>query len=149
MNGLVIKNTGSWYQVKCDDGAVVSCKIKGNFRLKGIRSTNPVAVGDRVQIEGAAEGSAYITHIEDRRNWERDLLQRYLDALQRQFDVLGRTARAPTFDEAWLSYRQQNIYGLFFWITNTEEQQPRENNLALALRYAMATLDHGTLQLLS
>lgn len=69
VNGLVIKNTGSWYLVKCDDGAVVSCKIKGNFRLKGIRSTNPVAVGDRVQIEGAAEGSAYITHIEDRRNY--------------------------------------------------------------------------------
>jgi uridylate kinase len=50
MKGLVIKNTGSWYQVKTDDGQLVECKIKGNFRLKGIRSTNPVAVGDRVQI---------------------------------------------------------------------------------------------------
>lgn len=49
MKGLVIKNTGSWYQVKTDDGQLVECKIKGNFRLKGIRSTNPVAVGDRVQ----------------------------------------------------------------------------------------------------
>lgn len=87
--------------------------------------------------------------IEDRRDWEHDLLRRYLDALQRQFDALGRDSRAPTFDEAWLSYRQQNLYGLFFWITNTEEQQPRENNLALTLRYAMATLDHDTLQLLS
>jgi hypothetical protein len=94
-------------------------------------------------------GLVSVLDIEDRRNWERDLLQRYLDTLQRQLDALGRDARAPTFDEAWLSYRQQNIYGLFFWITNTEEQQPRENNLALALRYAMATLDHDTLQLLS
>jgi aminoglycoside phosphotransferase (APT) family kinase protein len=93
-------------------------------------------------------GLVSVLDIEDRRNWERDLLQRYLDTLQRQLDALGRDARAPTFDEAWLSYRQQNIYGLFFWITNTEEQQPRENNLALALRYAMATLDHETLQLL-
>lgn len=41
MNGLVIKNTGSWYQVKTDDGQFIECKIKGNFRLKGIRSTNP------------------------------------------------------------------------------------------------------------
>ena len=50
MKGLVIKNTGSWYTVKTDDGAIVDSKIKGNFRLKGIRSTNPVAVGDRVEI---------------------------------------------------------------------------------------------------
>ena len=50
MKGLVIKNTGSWYTVLTDDGQVVDCKVKGNFRLKGIRSTNPVAVGDRVSI---------------------------------------------------------------------------------------------------
>ena len=43
MRGLVIKNTGSWYQVRTDDGQFIECKIKGNFRLKGIRSTNPVA----------------------------------------------------------------------------------------------------------
>jgi len=69
VNGLVVKNTGSWYQVKCDDGGVVACKIKGNFRLKGIRSTNPVAVGDRVRIDIGIEGGAYITYIEDRRNY--------------------------------------------------------------------------------
>ncbi|MBP3758099.1 MAG: ribosome small subunit-dependent GTPase A, partial [Prevotella sp.] len=46
MKGLVIKNTGSWYTVLLDDGQLLDCKIKGNFRLKGIRSTNPVAVGD-------------------------------------------------------------------------------------------------------
>lgn len=67
--GLVIKNTGSWYQVKTDDGQLVECKIKGNFRLKGIRSTNPVAVGDRVQIAINAEGTAFITEIEDRKNY--------------------------------------------------------------------------------
>ena len=50
MQGLVIKNTGSWYTVRTDDAQNVDCKIKGNFRLKGIRSTNPVAVGDRVEI---------------------------------------------------------------------------------------------------
>ena len=49
MNGLVIKNTGSWYLVKTEEGKSIECKIKGNFRLKGIRSTNPVAVGDRIK----------------------------------------------------------------------------------------------------
>ena len=69
MKGLVIKNTGSWYRVRTDDGADVECKVKGNFRLKGIRSTNPVAVGDRVCIIRNAEGTAFISEIEDRKNY--------------------------------------------------------------------------------
>lgn len=69
MRGLVIKNTGSWYTVKTDEGDAVECKIKGNFRLKGIRSTNPVAVGDYVQIIRNPEGTAFISEIEDRRNY--------------------------------------------------------------------------------
>ncbi len=64
MKGLVIKNTGSWYTVLTDDGPTVDCKIKGNFRLRGIRSTNPVAVGDRVEIK-----DGFIIEIEDRRNY--------------------------------------------------------------------------------
>lgn len=69
MRGLVIKNTGSWYQVKTDDGQLIECKIKGNFRLKGIRSTNPIAVGDRVRIILNREGTAFIDEIEDRKNY--------------------------------------------------------------------------------
>ena len=72
MKGLVIKNTGSWYTVRTDDGQLLDCKIKGNFRLKGIRSTNPVAVGDRVSISSPSGGGregAFITEIEDRRNY--------------------------------------------------------------------------------
>ncbi|SBW08209.1 putative ribosome biogenesis GTPase RsgA [uncultured Dysgonomonas sp.] len=69
MNGLVIKNTGSWYLVRTDDGSDVECKVKGNFRLKDIRSTNPIAVGDRVTIVPNNEGTALITQIEDRKNY--------------------------------------------------------------------------------
>ena len=69
MNGLVVKNTGSWYTVLTDDGDLVESKIKGNFRLKGIRSTNPVAVGDRVGLVRNQEGTAFINEIEDRRNY--------------------------------------------------------------------------------
>ena len=65
MHGLVIKNTGSWYTVLTDDGQLFDCKVKGNFRIKGIRSTNPVAVGDRVTVND--EG--WIVDIDDRRNY--------------------------------------------------------------------------------
>jgi ribosome biogenesis GTPase len=73
VRGLVIKNTGSWYTVLTDDGRTIDSKIKGNFRLKGIRSTNPVAVGDRVRISltesSGDEATAFITEIEDRKNY--------------------------------------------------------------------------------
>ena len=69
MHGIVIKNTGFWYTVRTDDGREVDSKVKGNFRLKGIRSTNPVAVGDGVDITVNAEGQALITAIDDRRNY--------------------------------------------------------------------------------
>ena len=65
MKGLVVKNTGSWYTVRTDDGQLLDCKIKGNFRLKGIRTTNPVAVGDRVEVNE----DGWIVAIEDRRNY--------------------------------------------------------------------------------
>lgn len=69
MKGLVIKNTGSSYLVATDQGAQVACKVKGNFRLKGIRTTSPVAVGDRVEISDPKGGEAYITAIEPRSNY--------------------------------------------------------------------------------
>ena len=78
MRGLVIKNTGSWYTVQTDDGQLLDCKVKGNFRLKGIRSTNPVAVGDRVILSAPQSNLSpltshlsplYISEIEDRRNY--------------------------------------------------------------------------------
>lgn len=69
MDGLVIKNTGSWYVIHTDNGEDVNCKIKGNFRLKGIRTTNPVAVGDRVTISVNPDGNAFITAIQPRKNY--------------------------------------------------------------------------------
>ncbi len=68
MKGVVIKNTGSWFTVKTEDGKIKTCKIKGVFRLKDIRTTNPVAVGDFVEVE-EEENSAVITKIEDRKNY--------------------------------------------------------------------------------
>ena len=69
MQGLVVKNTGSWYQVKTDDERYVECKIKGNFRLKEIRTTNPIAVGDRVELEINSDGIGMISDVCERRNY--------------------------------------------------------------------------------
>ena len=71
MHGVVVKNTGSWYVVLTDEGKSIDCKIKGNFRLKGIRSTNPVAVGDLVDIVPTQEGTAFITNIRERKNYDK------------------------------------------------------------------------------
>ena len=76
MRGLVIKSTGSSYIVRMDDGSDAECHIKGNFRIRGIRSTNPVAVGDYVTVEPSAvsfqpsdQSTYWITDVEERRNY--------------------------------------------------------------------------------
>jgi len=69
MKGLVIKTTGSSYIVRMNDGSDAECHVKGNFRIRGIRSTNPVAVGDFVEVQTLPDGTNWITEIEDRRNY--------------------------------------------------------------------------------
>ena len=69
MYGLVTKNTGSWYVVRTEDEQLFNCKIKGNFRLKDIRTTNPVVIGDRVEIEINATDTAFIKTIKPRKNY--------------------------------------------------------------------------------
>lgn len=67
--GVVVRNTGSSYIVRLDDGEEVACRVKGNFRIKGIRTTNPVAVGDIVGVVASADDADYITSVEPRRNY--------------------------------------------------------------------------------
>ena len=101
MKALVVKNTGSWYTVCTNDGQLLECKVKGNFRLKGIRSTNPVAVGDRVEITPpqsprggkGEEQFGWITGIEDRRNY----IIRKSQNLSKQSHIL-----AANVDQAFL-----------------------------------------------
>lgn len=69
MTGLVIKTTGSNYWVHFNDRSVLNCYVKGNFRIRGIRTTNPVAVGDRVKVSTMPDGTNWITEIEDRKNY--------------------------------------------------------------------------------
>lgn len=69
MEGLVVKSTGSWYEVLCEDGQVVTCRIRGKFRTQGIKYTNPVVVGDQVTFEMENDGAGTITQIAPRRNY--------------------------------------------------------------------------------
>lgn len=83
--GLVIKNTGSWYLVRTDEGQDIECKIKGSFRLKDIKTTNPIAVGDRVSIITNNEGTALIEKIKERKNY----MIRRSSNLSKQAHILG------------------------------------------------------------
>lgn len=71
MKGVVIKSTGSWYQVMTDNHAVISCRIRGKIRLQGLKTTNPIAVGDHVSYDWENEGEidGVITDIDERTNY--------------------------------------------------------------------------------
>jgi len=70
MKGLVIRSTGSWYSVQTEDKKVFECKLKGRFKIKGIRTTNPIAVGDRVEFEWKDDKKIGLIHtIENRKNY--------------------------------------------------------------------------------
>lgn len=67
--GIVVKSTGSWYTVLMDDGKQLQCRIKGKFRLEGLKLTNPVAVGDEVEIDLEADETGSIKKILPRKNY--------------------------------------------------------------------------------
>lgn len=85
MKGLVIKNTGSWVAVRLDDGNTVNCKMRGVLRLKGLRCTNPVAVGDRVQVEDKGGDAPVVGEIEPRRNY----IIRRASNLSKEFQIIA------------------------------------------------------------
>ena len=70
MQGLVIKSTGSWYQVHAENGLDYDCRIKGKFRIQGIQTTNPIAVGDRIEFELEPNSeNGVINKLHDRKNY--------------------------------------------------------------------------------
>ncbi len=91
--GLVIRSTGSWYDVRNDEGDLVPCKIKGTYRIRGIRATNPVAVGDEVSYILQDDGSGMITDISERKNY----IIRRATNLSREYQLI-----ASNIDQALL-----------------------------------------------
>ena len=122
MEGLVIRNTGSWYEVRLDGGRTVNCKIKGNLRLKGYRCTNPVAVGDIVTLDPKPDGTAFITGIAERRNY----IIRRASNLSKEFQII-----AANLDQAALVVTLANP------VTNTTFI---DRFLATAMAYSVPAL---------
>ena len=92
--GIVIKSTGSWYTVKKDDNGFIKCNIKGTFRTHGLRATNPVAVGDRVEFEQIKNSdTALITRLHKRKNY----LIRRSSNLSKEYQII-----AANIDAAWI-----------------------------------------------
>ncbi len=85
MKGLVIKNTGSWVTVRLEDGQTVNCKMRGVLRLKGMRCTNPVAVGDIVQVEDKGGDAPVVGAIEPRKNY----IIRRASNLSKEFQIIA------------------------------------------------------------
>ena len=85
MTGLVIKNTGSWVTVRLDDGETVNCRMRGVLRLKGLRCTNPVAVGDVVDIEEHSGDSPVVADIQPRKNY----IIRRASNLSKEFQIIA------------------------------------------------------------
>ncbi len=98
MQGVVVKSTGSWYVVKIDDGKLLNCRIRGKFRIQGIKSTNPVVVGDRVKIS-QEEDSYLIDELFDRKN----IISRKSVNLSKQTHIL-----ASNIDQAILVVTMQS-----------------------------------------
>lgn len=93
--GIIIRSTGSWYTVAFDDGSRAECRLKGTFRVKGVntRNTNPIAVGDRVDVERDVNGDSVISHLHDRKNY----IIRRSTKLSKQTHIL-----AANLDRAWV-----------------------------------------------
>jgi len=92
--GTVIKSTGSWYTVRLPDHRIIKCSIRGRFRIKGIRATNPVAVGDHVEFEWSEDRSTgIIISIDERSNY----IIRKSSKLSKEYQLL-----ACNVDMAWL-----------------------------------------------
>lgn len=158
MNGLVIRNTGSWYIVKdFADGSEIPCKIKGNFRLKGIRTTNPVAVGDRVTVSINDDRTGFITAIEPRRNYiirkasnlskEAHILAANLDAAMLVISLAHPTT-STTFIDRFLATAEAYRVNAVIVINKTDLlTEPEDRELLEAVAYLYRSIGYTVLEL--
>ena len=143
-HGLVVKSTGSWYDVLTDSGETVPCKVKGNIRLRGLRSTNPVAVGDGVSlVRREADGVAFISDIDPRRNAivrraanlskQSHILAANIDQAALIFTV-ARPETTTTFADRFLAAAEAYGVPALIVFNKSDDLSPDERNIRDGLR---------------
>lgn len=154
MEGLVIKNTGSAFEVRPQDGGTpVSCRLKGNFRIKGIRTTNPVAVGDHVTVSEGPDGSNYITAIAPRRNYiirrasnlskESHILAANIDAAA-LIATLSNPTTSTTFIDRFLATAEAYGVPAILVLNKEDTWDEEERELAEAIAYLYSSIGYET-----
>lgn len=148
-HGRVIRNTGSSYIVRLDSGDEVTCRIKGNFRIKGIRTTNPVAVGDIVKVAKAADDADYIVAIAPRENYiirRASNLSKESHILAANIDlaILVATLREPitttTFIDRFLATAEAYSVKAVLVINKMDMWDEDDRELAMALKNLYETI---------
>lgn len=143
-HGLVVRSTGSWYDVLTDAGETVSCKVKGNIRLRGLRSTNPVAVGDGVSlVQREGDSVAFISDIDPRRNAivrraanlskQSHILAANIDQAALLFTVT-RPETTTTFADRFLAAAEAYGVPALVVFNKIDDLSPEENELKDGLR---------------
>lgn len=151
MEGLVVRNTGSWYTVKNSEGGLVDCKIKGNFRIKDIRSTNPISVGDKVEYTLAEDGSAWIFAISDRKNYiirRSSNLSKYSQILAANLDLVALVVTinypetSTVFIDRFLATAEAYQVPACLIINKTDRYDENEMDYAQSLKFLYETIGY-------
>ncbi len=152
--GIVTRNTGSSYMVRLDgEGGDVNCRVKGNFRIKGIRTTNPVAVGDRVTVTKAADDADYITAISPRRNYiirrasnlskESHILAANLDLAALVVSLREPTTPTTFIDRFLATAEAYNIPAMLI-LNKSDIWYDDDRELARGMTYLYESIGYGT-----
>lgn len=151
--GMVVRNTGSSYMVRLDNGEEANCRVKGNFRIKGIRTTNPVAVGDRVEVSKAADDADYITAIEPRRNYiirRASNLSKESHILAANIDIaalvvsLREPSTPTTFIDRFLATAEAYSVPAMLIMNKSDIWDADDRELAEGMRYLYESIGYAT-----
>ncbi len=154
--GIVTRNTGSSYMVRLDgEEGDVNCRVKGNFRIKGIRTTNPVAVGDRVTVTKAADDADYITAISPRRNYiirrasnlskESHILAANLDLAALVVSLREPTTPTTFIDRFLATAEAYNIPAMLI-LNKSDIWDDDDRELARGMTYLYESIGYGTVE---
>ena len=123
--GIVFRSTGSWYDVKDSSGNTIKCNLKGKIRLEGIRSTNPIAVGDSVVFERTESGQGAIEKILDRKNFIARKSVQYVAHSFEAFNTYQKECAPRNFDASSSRGKETPVFFAFELLAPLFEQNTK------------------------